>query len=41
MMQMVCSSSGTFYEHPLVHVAKTELRMDYGWYAHLAHDCST
>lgn len=41
MMRMVCSSSGTFYKHPLVHVENAELRMDYGWYSHIMHDCST
>lgn len=38
---MNTSSSGTCYHHPLVHVEQAELRMDYGWYAHVQHDCSS
>lgn len=36
---METSSSGTCYHHPLVHVEQVEFRADYGWYAHIQHDC--
>lgn len=39
MMNMWTSSSGTAYSHPLVHVENPEVRIDYGWYAHVLHDC--
>lgn len=39
MMTMYTSSSGTSYMHPLVHVSQPQFRMDYGYYAHLAHQC--
>lgn len=40
-MNMSTSSSATCYSHPLVTVPQVELRMDYGWYGHILHDCST
>jgi len=36
---METSSSGTCYHHPVVHVEQAEFRVDYGWYAHVQHDC--
>lgn len=40
-MSMITSSSGTPYIHPLTHVVNPESRIDYGWYAHVAHQCDT
>jgi len=37
---MNTSSSGTPYRHPVVHVDQVEFRADYGWYAHIFHQCS-
>lgn len=40
-MKMYTSSSGTSYVHPLVNVPQVDLRIDYGWYAHISHDCAS
>jgi hypothetical protein len=40
-MTMNTASSGTSYRHDLVHVPQVDLRIDYGWYAHIQHDCAS
>lgn len=40
MMNMWTSSSGTPYNHPIVHVRSPVKRIDYGWYAHVSHVCA-
>lgn len=36
---MFTRSSCTSYKHDLVHVHNADLRIEYGWYGHIQHDC--
>lgn len=38
---MFTRSAGQSYDHPLVRVADAEVRLDYGWYAHVGCDVHT
>lgn len=38
---MFTSSSTIRYYHDLVRVNRPEFRIDYGWYSHIQHDCSS
>lgn len=38
---MYTSSSTLRYSHDLVRVIRPEYRIDYGWYAHILHDCDS
>lgn len=38
---MFTSSSTLRYSHDLVRVLRPEYRIDYGWYAHIQHDCDS
>lgn len=35
---MITSSSGISYDHDWVAIDDAEVRIDYGWYAHISHD---
>lgn len=40
-VEMFTSSSTIRYYHDLVRVNRPEYRIDYGWYAHIQHDCDS
>jgi len=32
-MRMLTRSSGRDYEHPLIHIPETSMRLDFGWWS--------